>query len=614
MIGVCNVPVLSGSLAIPTDQDLEHKRLLPSRINPSTKQVASKPAEKASVDDSKVAHVVATWKNLTDKNSRKNRLPRDFGQSMILQETVHLDFGNDGYPTEESLQKLAQSKLLRAKRPEDIYVKAVSGGVWTDRVYAVGLKALRRPIFFFKISSKAASADSIIKLQKSIIGRLGINPRYADTKFLIPKDKLPIICWIEAIFSYRTPSGYTDRIEVIHAAHGVNVDHVINFGRREEIRSCGKSFGLGLGLFQQVFMSYPDKNDASTWRTVAHSDLHDENFFFDVITGKIYWIDIDTMLSDQLITIDLENIFKYYYSSNLRMKEFASAALLHYIASFSPVRRLAIKALLKKRLSVRHAEQLGLYDVRDSNPLVAGIISNDEHEVERLLRSGVSPFEGNKDGQTPFEWAIWKGNLKMGQLLMNYGVNINAMNNDAPSFLSLAIDQAIVKNVEFLLSLGADINLPDRSWDQSSVRHLETPLHRAVDVGDVSTITTLLKSKKINVNALNKGGQTALFRLAIHLKEQESYTADDLVIAKMLVDAGINSSVKDKKGKTAFDIIPATIKEHFSFLKPKPVDPRSTQQLLDLLKSAGQAQALKTERALSVIKNTANVVRNYRKF
>lgn len=74
-------------------------------------------------------------------------------------------------------------------------------------------------------------------------------------------------------------------------------------------------------------------------------------------------------------------------------------------------------------------------------------------------------------------------------------------------------------------------------------------LHRAVLAGNYIEVEQLLKSSKVNVNAQNSDGQTALHIATI----SDTYVDDVSIMLEVLFAYGADPYVKDNKGETAYD-------------------------------------------------------------
>jgi hypothetical protein len=88
---------------------------------------------------------------------------------------------------------------------------------------------------------------------------------------------------------------------------------------------------------------------------------------------------------------------------------------------------------------------------------------DDYNKVELLLIAGVNPncafSDSNKFIHYPIYEAVAKGNVKMLELLLSYGVNVNQrLNNEMTALLFAVVDNK-KEVVKFLIEKGADVNL-----------------------------------------------------------------------------------------------------------------------------------------------------------
>ncbi len=85
---------------------------------------------------------------------------------------------------------------------------------------------------------------------------------------------------------------------------------------------------------------------------------------------------------------------------------------------------------------------------------------------------------------------------------------MNSANVDSNSALTVAAMSGNLRMVEILLRNGANVNAKNNEWD--------TPLMKAADIGHYDTAKLLLNSGS-DVNTSNKYGNTALMKLRIEV-------------------------------------------------------------------------------------------------
>ena len=125
-----------------------------------------------------------------------------------------------------------------------------------------------------------------------------------------------------------------------------------------------------------------------------------------------------------------------------------------------------------------------------------------EEVLQFLLDKGVPVDIRNKYGVTALCSAAWFGQYDTAKMLIQRGANVNdhVTNLDLRTPLHSAAYQGNVKLVELLLDHGADINaLEDDN---------ETALHWAAVKGQLN-VAKLLVKRGINVNLKNRSGKTA---------------------------------------------------------------------------------------------------------
>jgi ankyrin repeat protein len=169
-------------------------------------------------------------------------------------------------------------------------------------------------------------------------------------------------------------------------------------------------------------------------------------------------------------------------------------------------------------------------------PLLKAIMQNNFDHVRILLNKGANPNIGDYWGKTCLLEAVWNKNLPMIELLVRYGADINFRGSvGGSSALAKACILKLLNIAQKLIELGADINIKD------NINF--TPLHKAVECGDLSTVRFLVE-KGADLNALQFYNFTPLV-MALYYK--------DLTIAKFLIESGADTTIKDLEGKTALD-------------------------------------------------------------
>lgn len=167
--------------------------------------------------------------------------------------------------------------------------------------------------------------------------------------------------------------------------------------------------------------------------------------------------------------------------------------------------------------------------------LIEAAKNGDGDQVRRLLAERVDVNAAGPDGATALQWAAYRSNLEIADLLIRARANVNAANDYGATPLWLAATKASLPMVTKLLEAGADPNARLISG--------ETVLMGAVPTGSVEVVNALL-DHGVNVNAAeNRGAQTALM-WAVAEKHPEAVSA--------LVRRGADVRAKSKAGLTPF--------------------------------------------------------------
>ena len=152
--------------------------------------------------------------------------------------------------------------------------------------------------------------------------------------------------------------------------------------------------------------------------------------------------------------------------------------------------------------------------------------------VNALLDQGANVNAKDKDGYTPFYWALSYGYLDIAKILIDRGADINSQDNMGATPLMHAIWDGKSDVAKYLIERGANIKAKDgQGYDA---------LLYAVDNGNYE-ITELLFDKGADVNSKDNRNTTALARAARN--------ADENIIL-LLAKRGTDFNVKDNEGYT----------------------------------------------------------------
>jgi ankyrin repeat protein len=156
-----------------------------------------------------------------------------------------------------------------------------------------------------------------------------------------------------------------------------------------------------------------------------------------------------------------------------------------------------------------------------------------------LLAAGADPNRSNQDGQTPLMLAARTGSVKVAELLVSHGANVNARETfRGQTALMWAASERHPDMTEFLVAKGAEVNAranvndwPNQMTNEPRVQYRPTggltPLLYAARSGCQGCVEALLNGSA-DINLPNPDGMTALmiaidnshYDVALHLLKQ----------------------------------------------------------------------------------------------
>lgn len=218
------------------------------------------------------------------------------------------------------------------------------------------------------------------------------------------------------------------------------------------------------------------------------------------------------------------------------------------------------------------------YDKNDYDPghnktvLMYAMNNKDLKVAELLLDKGANINAKDLLRKTVLMYAVDKNNLQMVKLLIDRGANTNAEDSRRENVLFYALAKNNLQIMELLIDRGANINAKDR-YPNVKIKYLndnETVLMKALSSGNLKMAKLLIDkgaiisdrytllisaiesnnletinfmiSKGININETDKCGNTALMKASM-LESAE--------IINFLIDKGANINAADVDGKNA---------------------------------------------------------------
>jgi ankyrin repeat protein len=167
-----------------------------------------------------------------------------------------------------------------------------------------------------------------------------------------------------------------------------------------------------------------------------------------------------------------------------------------------------------------------------TSPVADAAMQGDNTAIRALLQQkNVDVNAPQPDGATAIQWAVYRNDPEMADLLIGAGANVTVANRDGVTPLWLAAENGVAPMIQKLLSAGADANerLPNG----------ETPLMMAARNGNVAALRVLLDHKS-DPNLKEKLRGTTALMWAVEQSHPEA--------VKLLIERGA-----DFKAATAPD-------------------------------------------------------------
>lgn len=177
-----------------------------------------------------------------------------------------------------------------------------------------------------------------------------------------------------------------------------------------------------------------------------------------------------------------------------------------------------------------------------ASPLVRPALRGDVATARRLLDAGADPNATDRKRRSALELAVLKQRPEMVRLLLERGANPNIVGPYRNTPLQHAAERGTGEIAELLIKAGADVNVRGR--------YGATPLIDAVygrySVRHTDVVEALIRGgADLNATEPRRAGGTAL-HAAIQRK--------NVPIAKLLIEAGADVSIRDRRGATPAEL------------------------------------------------------------
>ncbi len=155
-------------------------------------------------------------------------------------------------------------------------------------------------------------------------------------------------------------------------------------------------------------------------------------------------------------------------------------------------------------------------------------------DIRDFISAGHDAVSRSADMKTTLMTAVIHNHSSCLPLLLNSGVDVNAMDTDSHTAMHFAAKHNRQRDLQLLLLNGGLI-------DKATTQKERTPLHYAARFGNIQCAEILLKMGA-NINAVTKKGLTALIYAAKH---------GDFDMMKFLLERGADVNLADINGRSA---------------------------------------------------------------
>ncbi|SHH62895.1 ankyrin repeat domain-containing protein [Flavobacterium defluvii] len=179
---------------------------------------------------------------------------------------------------------------------------------------------------------------------------------------------------------------------------------------------------------------------------------------------------------------------------------------------------------------------------------------NQAEIVKYFLSKGTDANKADKEGNTPLMAAASAKETAVLEILLPAAKNMNVQNAKGESALTYAVKSGTPESVNLLLNKGADVNVKDKDGNNLGVYLVQSyrPAGKDNAADPFDAKAKLLQEKGLNLATAQKDGNT-LYHLAI--------TKNDVSLLKKITDLKVDINAKNKDGLTALHRAAMTAKD-----------------------------------------------------
>ncbi|XP_060697973.1 fibronectin type 3 and ankyrin repeat domains protein 1 isoform X1 [Hemiscyllium ocellatum] len=172
------------------------------------------------------------------------------------------------------------------------------------------------------------------------------------------------------------------------------------------------------------------------------------------------------------------------------------------------------------------------------SPLMLAAQKGYQRIVEILIKSGADVNQKNGSGKDSLMLACFAGHLDVAKCLRRFGATWESQDNGGSSAIHWATDGGHLNMIEWMINEGCKVDITDGHL-------LWTPLMRVAVLNGSTEVASLLIKAGANVNIQDKKGTTPLMVAVLNSYEN---------LVQLLLNNGADSAVKNKYGTSVLEM------------------------------------------------------------